>query len=152
MLFNGAAIALEKLERVPEGVDVAIFATSRQISREWAPRFREAGIIVIDHSAEFRMSPDVPLVIPEVNGRALAAHRNLISNPNCSASVVVLPLAAVARAAGLKTVIVDTYQSVSGSGQDALAELEAELADAIGAGPRLSPRHRAQCLSADRPV
>jgi aspartate-semialdehyde dehydrogenase len=137
--FNGGALPLEKMEGVPNGVDVAIFATSKQISREWVPRFRKAGVTCIDHSAEFRMDSDVPLVIPEVNGHTLAAHNRLISNPNCSASVVVLPLAALNRLVGLKTVIVDTYQSVSGSGQDAVAELDAELADASYA-PRVYPR------------
>jgi aspartate-semialdehyde dehydrogenase len=130
VVWNGRTVSLEKLDRAPTSVDAAIFATSRAISREWVPRFRDAGIIVIDHSSEFRMNPDVPLIIPEVNGAAMARHKNLIANPNCSASVVVIPLAALHRAFGLKTAIVDTYQSVSGSGQDALAELDAELLDA----------------------
>ena len=129
MEWKGRTYSLERLDHAPADVDAAIFATSRTISLEWVPRFREAGIVVIDHSAAFRMNPDVPLVIPEVNGDALRRHRGIISNPNCSASVVVIPLAALNRAFALKTVVVDTYQSVSGSGQDALAELEAELVD-----------------------
>jgi aspartate-semialdehyde dehydrogenase len=137
--FNGGALPLEKLDGVPNGVDAAIFATSKQISREWAPQFTRAGVTVIDHSAEFRMNEEVPLVIPEINGDTLSAHRNLVSNPNCSASVVVLPMAALDRLLGLKTAIVDTYQSVSGSGQDALAELDAELEDGAHA-PRVYPR------------
>jgi aspartate-semialdehyde dehydrogenase len=139
MSFNGGKLPLEKLDAVPTGVNAAILATSKQISREWAPRFQQAGVTVIDHSSEFRMNEDVPLVIPEVNGHTLTMHRNLISNPNCSASVVILPLAALDRRLGLKTAIVDTYQSVSGSGQDAIAELDAELADADYA-PRVYPR------------
>jgi aspartate-semialdehyde dehydrogenase len=138
-VWNGKTFTLEKLDKPPQDVDAAIFATNRQISREWAPRFRDAGIIVIDHSSEFRMNADVPLVIPEVNGSALKSHRGLISNPNCSASVCVLPLAAVQRVTDLKTVIVDTYQSVSGSGQDAVAELDFELADAHYL-PKVYPR------------
>jgi aspartate-semialdehyde dehydrogenase len=130
---------LQRLNGVPRGVDAAIFATSPAISREWVPRFRDAGILCVDHSSAFRMDPDVPLVIPEVNGDALLHHRNLVSNPNCSASVVVIPLAALKRAFGLKTVVLDTYQSVSGSGQDALEELDSELADASYA-PRVYPR------------
>ncbi len=139
LTFNGKSLPLEKLDAVPSGIDLAIFATSRQISREWVPQFSTAGVVVIDHSSEFRMNTDVPLVIPEVNRAALWSHKNLISNPNCSASVVVLPLAAVERRFGLKTVIVDTYQSVSGSGQDAVAELDAELADSDYA-PHVYPR------------
>jgi len=139
MAFNGGKLPLEKLDGVPEGINAAILATSKQISREWAPRFRDAGVTVIDHSSEFRMNEDVPLVIPEVNGHTLTQHRRLISNPNCSASVVVLPLAALDRLLGLKTAIVDTYQSVSGSGQDAVAELDAELTDAAYV-PRVYPK------------
>jgi aspartate-semialdehyde dehydrogenase len=140
MDFEGRSLPLEKLNEVPRDMDAAIFATSRTISREWVPRFRRAGILVIDHSSEFRMNPDVPLVIPEVNRDALKSHRNLISNPNCSASVVVIPLAAIHRAAGLRHVIVDTYQSVSGSGQDAVSELDAQLKDP-SLEPRVYPRH-----------
>ena len=129
MRYDGNDVSLEKLNGVPPDVDAAIFCTSREISREWAPRFRDAGILVVDHSSQFRMDENVPLVIPEINRSTLTNDKRLISNPNCSASVVLLPLAALDRALGLKTVIADTYQSVSGSGQDAVAELEAQLAD-----------------------
>ena len=137
--FKGKSLPLEPLDQIPSDVDAAIFATSRELSREWIPRFRAAGVLVIDHSSQFRMEPDVPLVIPEINAPELSQHRGLISNPNCSASVVLLPLAAVDRAVGLKTVVVDTYQSVSGSGQDAVTELEAQLEDADRV-PRVYPR------------
>ncbi len=140
MSFEGRAIALENLNGAPpQDIDAAIFATSREISREWAPRFRDAGILVVDHSSQFRMDPDVPLVIPEINGAAITPQRRLISNPNCSASVVLLPLAAIDRAIGLKTVILDTYQSVSGSGQEAIAELDEQLSNAT-APARVYPR------------
>lgn len=139
MHFTGATLPVEGLKEVPEALDAAIFATSRQVSRRWIPEFRAAGIVVIDHSAEYRMAADVPLVIPEINGAELHRHRGLIANPNCSASIVVLPLAALDRAIGLRRVVVDTYQSVSGSGQDALAELDAQLADPVAA-PRVYPR------------
>ncbi|MDD5087404.1 MAG: aspartate-semialdehyde dehydrogenase [bacterium] len=137
--FRGRKIAVERLERVPDGVNAAILATSRAISRRWVPAFRECGVTVIDHSSEFRMHADVPLVIPEVNGHTLRDHRGAVANPNCSASIVVIPLAALARIAEMKTAVVDTYQSVSGSGQDALAEFENELADA-SYSPRVFPR------------
>jgi aspartate-semialdehyde dehydrogenase len=139
MRFRGRDIPLEKLDAVPADIDAAIFATSKSVSRQWVPAFREAGVLVIDHSAEFRMDADVPLVIPEVNGHTIAGHSGLIANPNCSASVVILPLAALDRAFRLKTVIVDTYQSVSGSGQDAVAELENQIRDAASAA-RVYPR------------
>jgi len=139
MPFRGNPIALRRLDHVPAGVDVAIFATSRELSRLWVPQFRDAGVLVIDHSSQYRMDPDVPLVIPEINAGALTGHHRLIANPNCSASVVLLPLAALERAIGLKTVIVDTYQSVSGSGQEAIAELDEQLRDSTSI-PRVYPR------------
>lgn len=139
LLFRGSEIAVERLDRVPDDVNIAILATSRAISRQWIPAFRERGITVIDHSSEFRMNADVPLVIPEVNAHALRHHRGVISNPNCSASVVVIPLAALARVGDMRTVVVDTYQSVSGSGQDALSEFESELAEP-SYSPRVYPR------------
>lgn len=137
--YGERQLPVERLTAVPADLDVAIFATSRQVSRRWIPEFRKAGIVVIDHSAEFRMDADVPLAIPEINGAEIARHRGLLANPNCSASIVALPLAALDRAIGLRRVVVDTYQSVSGSGQDALAELETQLADPT-APPRVYPR------------
>jgi len=140
MIYDGKTIDLEWLNGAPpENLDAAIFATSREISRQWAPRFRDAGILVVDHSSQFRMDADVPLVIPEINGDTIGANKKLISNPNCSASVVLLPLAAIDQKVGLATVIVDTYQSVSGSGQDAIAELEEQLRYP-NAPPRVYPR------------
>jgi len=139
LAFDGNSSPLERLDTIPENVDAAIFATSRELSRQWIPQFRRAGILAIDHSSQFRMDPDVPLVIPEINGETLRQHRGVISNPNCSASVVLLPLAAIDRAVGMKTVVVDTYQSVSGSGQEAVAELDDQLRDADQA-PRVYPR------------
>ncbi|MBU0508025.1 aspartate-semialdehyde dehydrogenase [bacterium] len=137
--FAGREVPVEQLDGAPRGIDAAIFATSRTISRRWIPEFRTAGIPVIDHSSEFRMADDVPLLIPEVNAHTLKRHRNLISNPNCSASIIVIPLAALVRIMEMKTVIVDTYQSVSGSGQDALTELNRELEDPLYT-PAVYPR------------
>jgi aspartate-semialdehyde dehydrogenase len=137
--WRGQRLKLEKLSEAPREMDAAIFCTSRAISRQWVPVFRKAGIAVIDHSSEFRMNSDVPLVIPEVNGAAMAAHCGLIANPNCSASVIVIPLAVIDRVAELRMVIADTYQSVSGSGQDAVSELDEQLRN-DAAEPHVYPR------------
>ncbi len=139
LAFEGTQYPLEPLSEPPSDIDFAIFATSRTISRRWVPEFRKAGIIVIDHSSEFRMNPDVPLVIPEVNGHALKKHNKLVANPNCSASIIIIPLCAIHQIAGLKTVIADTYQSVSGSGQEAVVELESQL-ETPTLAPRVYPR------------
>ena len=109
--------------------DVALFSAGASRSREWAPVAAAAGAVVIDNSSAWRMDPAVPLVVPEVNAAALARRgRGIVANPNCATIQLVLPLAALHRAAGLGRVLVTTFQSVSGAGQRGLAALEAELA------------------------
>ena len=133
--FQGGPI--EVREVTPEafdGVDFALFAAGADASRVWAPIARQAGATVIDNSNAFRYDDDVPLVVPEVNAAALAAHDGLIANPNCSTIQLVLVLAPLARAATLERVIVSTYQSVSGTGLDALSELEAQIAAGSNGG------------------
>ena len=101
------------------GIDVALFSAGGSISKEWAPRVAEAGAVVIDNSSAFRMEPDVPLVVPEVNrAAALDAPRSIIANPNCSTIQMVVALAPLQRAAGLERVVVSTYQSASGGGAE----------------------------------
>ena len=132
--FRGAS--LEVREARPDsfaGVDVALFSAGAGASREWAPIARAAGATVIDNSQAFRYDDDVPLVVPEVNPGALDQARGLIANPNCSTIQLVLALAPLHAAWGLERVIVATYQSVSGTGADALDELDAQVqADAEG--------------------
>ena len=110
------------------GCDVALFSAGASRSREWAPIAAKAGAIVIDNSSAWRMDPDVPLVVPEVNGeRAQNPPRGIIANPNCAAIQLVVALDAVRRAAGLKRVVMTTLQSVSGAGNKGIAALDAEL-------------------------
>jgi aspartate-semialdehyde dehydrogenase len=112
-----------------EGCDVALFSAGASRSREWAPVAAKAGALVIDNSSAWRMDPDVPLVVPEVNGRRVAdPPKGIIANPNCSTIQLVVALEAVRREAGLKRVVVTTLQSVSGAGNKGIAALEAELA------------------------
>jgi aspartate-semialdehyde dehydrogenase len=108
------------------GFDLALFSAGAGVSREWAPRFVDAGAAVIDNSSAFRRDPDVPLVVSEVNPHTLETHRGLIANPNCSTMQMVVALAPIHRAAGIERLVVATYQSVSGTGQKAIAELEAQ--------------------------
>jgi aspartate-semialdehyde dehydrogenase len=108
------------------GFDIALFSAGAGTSREWAPRFVEAGATVIDNSSAFRRDPDVPLVVSEVNPHALEGHRGLIANPNCSTMAMVVPLAPIHRAVGIERLVVATYQSVSGTGKKAIDELEAQ--------------------------
>jgi aspartate-semialdehyde dehydrogenase len=113
------------------GCDVALFSAGAARSREWAPIAAAAGAVVVDNSSAWRMDPRVPLVVPEVNAAA-AADRPLgiIANPNCATIQLVVALAALQRAAPLRSVIVTTLQSVSGAGQAGLDALRAELAGA----------------------
>ncbi|HUG42567.1 MAG TPA: aspartate-semialdehyde dehydrogenase [Longimicrobiales bacterium] len=101
-----------------EGCGVALFSAGSGLSREWAPRAAAEGAVVVDNSSAWRMDPEVPLVVPEVNAdRAAERPRGIIANPNCSTIQLVVPLEAIRRAAGLVRVVLSTYQSVSGAGQ-----------------------------------
>jgi aspartate-semialdehyde dehydrogenase len=113
----------------PAGVDFALFSAGGDISREYAPRFAAAGAIVIDNSSAFRMDPDVPLVVSEVNPGALdAIPRGIVANPNCSTMQMVVALKPIHDAVGITRINVATYQSVSGAGRSALEELGRQTA------------------------
>jgi len=106
-----------------QGFDVAIFSAGGATSKEWAPRFVEAGAVVVDNSSAWRMHDDVPLVVSEVNPEALDAHKGIVANPNCSTMQMVVALKPLHAEAGLDRVIVSTYQAVSGTGKAAVDEL-----------------------------
>jgi aspartate-semialdehyde dehydrogenase len=107
-----------------QGFDIAIFSAGGSTSGEWAPRFVEAGAVVIDNSSKWRRDPEVPLVVSEVNPDALERHNGLIANPNCSTMQLMVALKPIHDAAGIARLIVSTYQSVSGTGVRAVEELE----------------------------
>lgn len=108
-----------------EGVDIALFAAGSSVSKEYAPKAAKAGTIVIDNASLYRMDPDVPLVVPEVNAYVLkdGIKKNIIANPNCSTAQMLVALKPLHDAATIKRVVVSTYQSVSGSGSAAMDEL-----------------------------
>jgi aspartate-semialdehyde dehydrogenase len=115
---------VEKLEAHSfDRVDVALFATGQELSKEFVPLAVKAGALAIDNSSYFRMQEDVPLVVPEVNGDLIQAGPGIIANPNCSTIQLVPVLQAIDKAAGIKRVVVTTFQSVSGAGKAALDEL-----------------------------
>ncbi|HEV2974608.1 MAG TPA: aspartate-semialdehyde dehydrogenase [Solirubrobacteraceae bacterium] len=105
------------------GFDLAIFSAGGSTSGEWAPRFVDAGAVVVDNSSRWRMSEDVPLVVSEVNPQALARHRGIIANPNCSTMQMVVALKPLHDAAGIERLVIATYQAVSGTGKRAVDEL-----------------------------
>lgn len=106
-----------------EGVDLALFATSSKLSEQFVPIAAESGAVAIDNSSCFRMEPEIPLVVPEVNFDQVTSSTKIIANPNCSTIQLMPVLKALHRLAGLERVVVSTYQSVSGAGKHALDEL-----------------------------
>src|SRR5262249_23243848 len=115
--FRDSDIAVETLtEESFAGVDVALFSAGSTVAKRYAPAARRAGAVVIDNSSAFRMEPDVPLVVPEVNAAALVSHRGIVANPNCVAIIAVMALAPLHRAHPIRRVHAATYQAASGAG------------------------------------
>jgi aspartate-semialdehyde dehydrogenase len=112
-----------------EGVNIALFSAGGAISKKFAPIAVEAGAVVIDNSSAWRMDPEVPLVVPEVNPQEAAKHKGIIANPNCSTIQMVVALNPLHQKVKIKRVVVSTYQSVSGSGQKAIDELSQQMRD-----------------------
>jgi aspartate-semialdehyde dehydrogenase len=124
--FKGEEIPVEELTETSfKGVDIGIFSAGGATSQKYAPFAAKDGCVVIDNSAAWRMDPDVPLVVPEVNSHAVARYskKGIIANPNCSTIQMVVALAPIHRKVGIKRVVVSTYQAVSGTGKKAIDEL-----------------------------
>ena len=132
--FGGGEIECRPLSGESiQGLDIVLSSAGGAISSEWAPRFVEAGAVVVDNTSFWRMHDDVPLVVPEVNPDAAEAHNGLIANPNCTTMEMVVALAPIQRSVGIERLVVSTYQSVSGTGREAIKELN-EQARAVLAG------------------
>ncbi|GIW20186.1 MAG: aspartate-semialdehyde dehydrogenase [Chloroflexota bacterium] len=131
--------SFEVAEATPEalaGVDIALFSAGSDVSRQLAPLAAAGGTTVIDNSAAWRMDPGVPLVVSQVNPDDLAWHEGIVANPNCSTMQLVPVLMALRDSVGLERVVVDTYQSVSGTGAEAIAELEAQIRAHVAGAPK----------------
>lgn len=127
--FAGQEIAVEELTEVSfDGIDLALFSAGSGISKHYADAAVRAGAIVVDNSSAFRMHPGVPLVVPEVNGAALASHRGIIANPNCVAAIATVALAPLHRAHPIRRLNIATYQAASGAGAAAMEELRESTA------------------------
>lgn len=135
MTFKGKSIPVQELrEDSFKGVDVALFSAGGGVSRKFGPIAAEAGCVVIDNSSAFRMDPKVPLVVPEVNPDAAATHHGIIANPNCSTIQMVVALKPIYDAAGIKRIVVSTFQAVSGTGMRAIEELRLQISDLSNGG------------------
>ncbi len=123
----GAGLVVQALsEEAIAGFDVALFSAGSATSKEWAPRFASAGAVVVDNSSQWRMDPEVPLVVSEVNPDAIERHKGIVANPNCTTMQMVVALKPLHDAAGIERIVVSTYQSTSGTGMKAIQELQAQ--------------------------
>lgn len=128
-------LEVEELDSVdPAGIDLALFSAGAERSRAHIPRFVEAGAVVVDNSSAFRLDPAVPLVVAGVNDTALGSHRGIVANPNCTTMNLTMAVAPLHRAAGLRSMVVASYQAVSGSGRRGIEELTRQVA-ALGEDP-----------------
>jgi len=122
--FRGQELVIEELtENSFEGVDIALFSAGSSVSRRFSPIAVKAGAVVIDNSSAFRMDPDAPLVIPEINCHRIREHKGIIAVPNCSAITALVPLWPIHRNNRIKRLIISTYQAASGAGAAAMQEL-----------------------------
>ena len=138
--FRGQRIVIEELTaRSFEGVDIALFSAGGGISRKFAPMAVKAGAVVIDNSSAFRMDPNVPLVIPEINAGRIRDHKGIIAVPNCAAITALVPLWPIHRNNRIKRLILSTYQAASGAGAAAMHELVESTRAALN-GEAFTPR------------
>jgi aspartate-semialdehyde dehydrogenase len=122
--FRGQEIVIEELnERSFDGVDIALFSVGASVSKKFSPIAVKAGAVVVDNSSAFRMDPNVPLVIPEINGRRIREHKGIVAVPNCSAITALVPLWPIHQQNRIKRLIISTYQAASGGGAAAMEEL-----------------------------
>ena len=149
--FEGNEVPIEVLTKDSfAGVDIALFSAGAELSREFAPIAVKAGAVVIDNSAAWRMTSEVPLVVPEVNAHDIQRHKGIIANPNCSTIQMVVALKPLHDEARIKRIVVTTFQSVSGTGKDAMDELMTECQDLLSfkqTSPKVYPHQIAfNCL------
>lgn len=130
--FEGSEITVETLNNDSfKGIDLALFSAGAERSKIWAPIAARSGCVVVDNSSQWRMDPEVPLVVPEVNSHDIALHKGIIANPNCSTIQMVVVLKPIHDAARIKRVVVTTFQSVSGTGKKAMDELLQQTTDLL---------------------
>src|SRR3989304_429566 len=126
---RGEEVPVELLQkRAFQGIDIALFSAGASRSKEFAPAAWESGAVVVDNSSAFRMEPDIPLVVPEINGEAIAGYRKrgIIANPNCTTIIAIMPLKPLHDFGTLRRVVAASYQATSGAGAKAMAELIAQ--------------------------
>lgn len=148
LAFRGKEHVVEPLDEARLGeCEIGFYSAGASISREWAPRAAARGSVVIDNSSAFRMDPELPLVVPEVNPEAIPAKPTIIANPNCTTILLVVVLQPIHRLAGLSRVVVATYQAASGAGAQAMQELEDQTRAVLDGEPEPAPKKLPQPIA-----
>jgi len=136
MEFRGETLHVEPLTLDAfRGIDIALFSAGGAISRDYAKAAVDSGAVVVDNSSAFRMVPEVPLVVPEINGADVQSHRGIIANPNCTTAITLMALHPLHREFGVKRIFASTYQAVSGAGARAIDELRSQSAAVANGEP-----------------
>jgi len=132
MNFHGKDVVIQELTKDSfKDVDIALFAAGGDVSKEFAKTVVDSGCVMIDNSSAFRMDPEVPLVVPEVNPEDVFKHKGIIANPNCTTAIMCVAVYPLHKAKGLKRMVASTYQAASGGGAKAMKELEIQTKDVL---------------------
>ena len=134
--FNGEDVVIQEARKEAfQGVDIVLGAAENDIAEKFAPAIVKAGAVFVDNSSAFRLNPDVPLIVPEVNPEDAKNHKGIISNPNCSTIITVTAVNALNQLSPIRSMVASTYQAVSGAGVAGMAELEKQIADLLAGKP-----------------
>jgi len=134
--FRGQDVAVTELTKDSfKGIDIALFSAGGSISKEFAPIAAKAGCVVVDNSSAFRMDPDVPLVVPEINASDVKSHKGIIANPNCTTAITLMALYPLHKAFTVKRIFASSYQAVSGTGAKAIEELKRQVGEIVSGKP-----------------
>ena len=136
MPFNGGTVTVEEATDASfEGMDIVLGAASNEMAKRFAPAIVKAGAVFVDNSSAFRMSDDVPLIVPEINPEDAKQHHGIISNPNCSTIITLVAVSGLNRVSPIQTMVASTYQAVSGAGAEGLKELEQQARACVNGEP-----------------
>ena len=134
--FHGEDVTVQELtENSFSGIDIALFSAGGSVSKQFAPIAAKAGCVVVDNSSAFRMDPNVPLVVPEINAEDIKAHKGIIANPNCTTAITLMALYPMHQMFGVKRIFASSYQAVSGTGVKALVELQNQVEQIVTGKP-----------------
>lgn len=136
LTYKGQEVPVQELKRDSfQGIDIALFSAGGSISREYAPLAAKAGCVVVDNSSAFRMDPEVPLVVPEINAADVKLHKGILANPNCTTAITLMALYPLHQAFGVTRIFASSYQAVSGTGAKAIEELRRQVDQIVKGQP-----------------